>query len=83
LAKLAMIEVDKLIEKENLRSDVRLILQIHDELIYEISEDKALEIAKRIKHIMESILPKEKSMGVPIIANASIGNNWGEMKDIK
>ncbi len=83
LAKLAMIEVDKLIEKENLRSDVRLILQIHDELIYEISEDKALEIAKRIKHIMESILPKEKSMGVPIIANASIGSNWGEMKDIK
>lgn len=83
IMKLAMIEIDKMIEKEKLGDDVRLLLQIHDELIYEIKDKLVEEISPRIKKIMESILPKEKSKGVPITANASCGNNWGEMASIE
>ncbi|MES2060155.1 MAG: DNA polymerase [Patescibacteria group bacterium] len=82
IVKLAMIEIDKLIEKEKLENDARLLLQIHDELIYEIKESKIKELSPKIKKIMENVLDKEKSAGVPIIANSSAGKNWGEMREI-
>jgi len=49
---------------------------------YEIKENKVRALAPKIKKIMEGILPKEKSKGVPIVANASAGKNWGEMETI-
>jgi DNA polymerase-1 len=77
-----MIEIDKLITKEKLEDDARLLLQIHDELIYEIKESQVKALAPKIKKIMEQVLTKEKTKGVPIIANASAGKHWGEMKEI-
>jgi len=85
IVKLAMIEIDKLIRQPATltgEEDARLLLQIHDELIYEIKENKVRALAPKIKKIMEGILPKEKSKGVPIVANASAGKNWGEMETI-
>lgn len=64
----------------NLEKDIFLILQIHDELIYEIKEDLVTEITPKIKEIMQNILPPDKIFGVPIIVNVSVGDNWGNMK---
>ncbi len=82
IVKLAMREIDKYITKAGAEKDVRLLLQIHDELIYEIKESKVKEYAKIIRGIMEGIMAKDKTKGVPIIANASAGQNWGEMEAI-
>ena len=53
-----------------------MILQVHDELVFEVEEEKVEKLAKEFKKIMESVLGEEE---VPIVAEAHIGDNWGEM----
>jgi DNA polymerase-1 len=80
IIKRAMVDVDQLIEKKKWRDSVRLVLQVHDELVYEIARDGAEDIAREIRSVMENAVPVEKLSSVPIIAEASIGGNWGEMR---
>ncbi|HMO78746.1 MAG TPA: DNA polymerase [Candidatus Paceibacterota bacterium] len=80
LIKMSMVKIDQYLKKQNLDKDVKLILQIHDEVIYEVSENVIDKIVLDIKKIMQSVLTKEKSLGVPIISEFSIGKNWGEME---
>ena len=74
LIKLSMLEIDTMIREEI--PDAKMLLQIHDELIFEVKEDKVDEIVKRFVHTMENILELE----VPLVCSASIGDNWGELK---
>jgi DNA polymerase-1 len=78
--KLAMSEIDREIIKAKAENDVRLLLQIHDELIYEIKESEVEKWSEKIKKIMENVMDKDKTEGVPIIANASSGDDWGSLK---
>ncbi len=55
--------------------DCRLLLQIHDELLFEVKKNKTKGKAKKIKTIME----KSTDIGVDLIVEASTGTNWGEM----
>lgn len=80
IIKLAMIEIDDWIKKENLEEKAHLIMQVHDELVYEVLESEVNKVTPEIKKIMEHILPAEKSSGVPIVANSACGNNYGELK---
>ncbi len=82
IIKLAMVRVDAFLKVERLEKNAALILQVHDELVYEVKENLVETLAPRIKEIMESILTPEQSRGVPIVADASVGANWGEMKNI-
>lgn len=75
LIKLAMIQIDK-------EFPGTLLLQVHDELVFEIAEKKIAELAPRIREIMEGIMPKKKSRGVPIVVDGKAGKNWGEMKEL-
>jgi DNA polymerase-1 len=83
IIKLAMVEADKMIEKKGLREKVRLLMQVHDELVYEIEEKNAEQIAREICGIMESVVPPSKLSGVPIVAEIKMGKNWGDTKRIK
>jgi DNA polymerase-1 len=74
LIKLSMLKVSDIIKKERL--DVRLLLQIHDELIFEVKEEISQEIAKRFKEVMENIYP----LNIPLKCSANIGDSWGELK---
>ena len=74
LIKLSMNKIHRIIEDENL--DVKMLLQIHDELIFEAGEDKAEMIAKRFREIMENIT----ELHVPLKASMNIGNRWSELK---
>ncbi len=76
LMKLAMIEVAKAIENEPILKEVKMILQVHDELVFEVSEKKAEAAGQRIKEIMENI----HKFKCPIVAEMSVGNSWGECK---
>ncbi len=64
---------------ENLSDRVNLLLQVHDELVYEIPEDLVEKIAPKIKQNMESVIDLDKTKGVVCQVEYKIGNNWGEM----
>lgn len=80
IIKIAMRRIDDFLTKNNLDKKVYLILQIHDELIYEITEDLVEEVAPKIKEIMQDVVPPDKISGIPIIVNFETGQNWGELK---
>jgi DNA polymerase-1 len=77
--KLAMIEIDQMLTKESAQEDCHLLLQVHDELVFEVRNERLKELATSIKKIMESVLTPEQANSVPIIAEAKSGINWGEM----
>jgi DNA polymerase-1 len=82
VVKLAMVRADEMIEKENRRDDAHLLLSVHDELVYEIRASHAEKVGNEIKKIMESILSREETRGVPIMATMKRGINWGVMHPI-
>ncbi len=77
IIKLAMVEADQLIEKNGWREKVALVMQVHDELVYEVDESGAQEIARAIRNVMETVVPSKELSGVPIVVEAAIGENWG------
>ncbi|MBI5644655.1 hypothetical protein HY970_01000 [Candidatus Kaiserbacteria bacterium] len=82
IIKRAMVEADRMIEKRDLRKDVRLLLQVHDELVYEVAAKEAKTIADELRTIMESVVDTKELSGVPIIAEVSIGPDWGSVERI-
>jgi DNA polymerase-1 len=83
IIKIGMKRADTAIKNAGLSPYVKLILQIHDELIFEIKEEKIEEAMKVIKDAMEDVIPrdfKENMEDVPLVVSASYGKNWGELK---
>jgi DNA polymerase-1 len=78
--KIAMVRVDKYLKEKGLDNDVFPLLQVHDELIYEVKEGKEKQVAVEIQKIMESVIDPKDTKGVVMTAEAHIGKNWGELK---
>ncbi len=76
LIKKAMIKISDLIQQQFKNNEVKMILQIHDELIFEIKEEQVKKISELIKDEMETVY----KLKVPLVAEVGIGNNWGECK---
>ncbi|MCK4874307.1 MAG: DNA polymerase I, partial [Sulfurimonas sp.] len=74
LIKLSMNNIHKVIEDERLNA--KMLLQIHDELIFEVDEDEAEVLGERFKGLMEDVI----TLNVPLKASMNIGNNWSELK---
>lgn len=83
IIKRAMVETDELIEREGWRDRARLLLQVHDELVYEVDEKDAEGIAKRLRDTMEGVADPKLLAGVPIVAEISLGPSWGDVKKIQ
>ncbi len=81
LVKLAMIKIDALFKKEALNK-AYILLQVHDELVFEIEEDMVKKLAPKIKEIMETIVSEKERNGIPFLAEGKVGKNWGEMRKI-
>jgi DNA polymerase-1 len=82
IIKIAMVKIDDHVTKLGLGEEVRMLLQVHDELVFEIKENEISRIAPDIKKIMEeSIDPKEIS-GIVCVAEGKAGPNWGKMDKI-
>ena len=79
LIKMAMISVHKHLKDKYSNDEAKMLLQIHDELVFEIKEDSVQEISKEIKKIMESMY----KLKVPIIVDAKEGDNWAEMERMR
>ncbi|MDP1629395.1 MAG: DNA polymerase, partial [bacterium] len=76
IIKMAMIRIEREFDLE--RQDIKMILQVHDELVFEIKDDIIEEKAKKIKEIMENVL----KLSAPIVVEIKAGKNWGEMKGL-
>lgn len=74
IMKLAMLAAEELV-KTKYSNSAKLLLQIHDELIFEVDEDIAIEFALELKKVMESAYV----LKVPLIVSTDIGKTWGEI----
>ena len=78
IIRLAMIKIDKLIEDKN-KLQTKMLLQIHDELIFECLEKNKEFVKKNIKEAMVSISSSEHHMfSIPLEVNVNSGYNWDE-----
>ena len=79
IVRLAMIKINKLIENDK-KLQTKMLLQIHDELIFECLEKDAMYIKKTIKEAMISISNSEYHMfSIPLDVHVNSGYNWGEI----
>ncbi len=74
IMKLSMLAVAKLIERD-FKESVKMVLQVHDELICEVRADQSEIFSQAVKKTMEEAYP----LHVPLIAETAIGKNWGEI----
>lgn len=72
IVKLAMIRLSE--KYMSRRKDVRLVLQVHDELVYEVPDLEAEDLSRQIKKEMEEVV----CLKVPLLAEPQIGKNWGK-----
>ena len=77
-----MVQVDEFLKKTDSKKDVHLLLQVHDELVYEIKTSRVTELAGEIQKIMQGVLAGQETHGVPILAVAKTGPNWGDLKAV-
>ena len=74
LIKLAMIRIQRWIESENL--PIRMLLQVHDELVFEMPEDQVSKYLPEVLRQMEEVY----TLNVPLRVDAHSGTNWMEAK---
>ena len=70
IIKIAMIEVEKILPKDQ----AKMLLQVHDELVFEVDESIADELAPKLAEVMQSVL----QISVPLIVEVGKGKNWDE-----
>tara|TARA_B110001454_G_C12722000_1_gene435113 strand:- start:2943 stop:5729 length:2787 start_codon:yes stop_codon:yes gene_type:complete len=75
IIKFAMIKIHKMLLSKN---DCQMLLQVHDELIFEINEKKVDEYNKKIIKHMETALEPMIKLSIPLIVDSHYGNNWNE-----
>lgn len=78
LIKLAMIKISDWVDGENKNKETRMLLQVHDELLFEIEKGKEKNIAKKIKDIMEN----GYKLDVPLIVDVKYGDNWKDLESL-
>jgi DNA polymerase-1 len=73
LIKLAMIRIDRELMERNLNT--RMVLQVHDELLFEVPLDERAEIEKLVCETMEGVVP----LKIPLVADLAFGQNWRDL----
>ncbi len=79
LIKMAMVRVDQMLTEEGAQEDAHLLLQVHDELVYEVRAERLATLAARIKEIMEGVMEGQETHGVPIRVESKTAVSWGDM----
>ncbi len=76
IIKLAMIKIHNEIEAESI--DAKMLLQVHDELIFEVENKKRQDLIAQVKKIMETVHLNYKNFSVPLTVDYGFGDNWGQ-----
>jgi DNA polymerase I len=72
MIKVAMINIHDVLRKKKLRS--KMVLQVHDELVFDVHRDELEETKALVKDLMENALP----LSVPVLVESGTGLNWLE-----
>ena len=73
LIKLAMIAIDRELTERKLKT--RMVLQVHDELLFEVPTEETAEVEKLVRTEMEGVV----KLNVPLVANLAFGANWRDL----
>ncbi len=73
-----MIRVYDFVHKNLKEDDIKILLQVHDELVCEVKEKLVAQVAQELKKIMESAY----QLDVPLIVDVKYGNNWQEIEPV-
>ena len=76
--KIAMLDLHQKVTKKYQRDEVKMILTVHDELVFEVRDDLVDEVAKLVTDSMEN--PKDFKLDVPIKVDTEVGQNWGDLE---
>ncbi len=74
LIKIAMLRIQHILQKKQLKT--RMILQVHDELVFEVPIEELNQAKYYVKHTMENVA----QLDVPIQVELKVGRNWFEAK---
>jgi DNA polymerase-1 len=74
LIKLAMISIDRRLTDERLKT--QMLLQVHDELLFEVPPEEVATARQLVKHEMESVV----KLDVPLLVETGAGDNWRDVK---
>ena len=72
IIKMAMIDVDNWLENSDLKS--RMIMQVHDELVFEVAADEVDPVREQVCRLMS----EAAELAIPLLVEAGVGNNWDE-----
>ncbi len=81
--KIAIRDADIALRNERLIDHAHLILQVHDELVYEVEASMVEKVSVLVENVMKNVLPRaflKNKKPVPLEVHVSVGNNWGELK---
>jgi DNA polymerase-1 len=81
--RVAMNEVYGYLKKSKKLGDVRMLLQVHDELVFEIKNELLETEIPVLTNLMEGVLKGKESFGVPIKVDVAVGPNWADLEDKK
>jgi DNA polymerase-1 len=73
IIKIAMVRINREMKQRRLNS--KMILQVHDELVFEVEPNELEGMKPLVKELMENALP----MSVPLKVDVKVGKNWNEM----
>ena len=73
LIKLAMISIDRKLTERKFKT--RMVLQVHDELLFEVPADEVAEVEELVRAEMEGVI----QLNVPLVADLGIGANWRDL----
>ncbi len=79
LIKMAMVSIHRRLKRENRRA--RMLLTVHDELVFEVPPDELAEVAQLVRHEMTGALADR--LQVPLKVDVSVGPNWLEVEELK
>jgi len=77
-ADIIKIAMNKVHKKYKDKKDIKMLLQVHDELIFTIKNDKINFYAKEIKNLMENII----ELSIPLTVKVKTGKSWGDLEDL-
>jgi len=80
IIKIAMIALFEKLQEEKMQST--LMMQVHDELIFEVPEDEKEQLAKMLPQFMCDLPSSKINMDVPLVIDIGVGKNWNETEEM-
>ncbi|RMF75165.1 MAG: DNA polymerase I, partial [Alphaproteobacteria bacterium] len=78
IIKRAMVRMPKALEAAGLRDRARMLLQVHDELVFEVAEEAVDETGRLVREVMENAPAPRVKLSVPLVVDVGTGRNWDE-----